>query len=1018
MKLEHYLRCFWGSLLGSYPFWAAPIPAQAQIASDHSMSVPTQVIRSSDNLFEIMEGTQAGNNLFHSFSEFSVPKENIARFVNDNPAIQNVISRVTGSSVSRILGTIQAGGSAPNFNLFLLNPQGIIFGSHASLDLNGSFVATTANAIQFGDRVFFSASSVNDPSLLSVQPSAFFFNQVRAKAIRYQASQQPAIGLNVPSDQSLLLLGGDVTINGGILTAPNGHIELGGLAEPGTVALKMEGSNLSLSFPDNLARADVLLTRGAIVDVKDRGRGSIVINGRNIKITGASELSSGISPGLEASDSKAGEITLQATEAVVIDGSTIGSLVGSGDQAAIGPSGDISINAGSLQLLNGGYLYTISNGQGDAGDININIRDRITLKGRSPDSDSLSSEIANRVSTLGEGKGGNITIKARSLSLADGAIIGTATLGKGNAGNIILQIDDFVSLENTTHDTTQIRTAVDPGAIGNGGTIRLQARSLSLTGGSQLIASVVRSDEILPGGQGKGGDIIVHASDAVNIEGVGLDGYSSGIFANTETGALGDAGDITINTQALRLANGGIINAQTNNAANGGNIRINTQSLEALSGGQLITNSVSSGNAGSIMVNATNRVTLSGSDPTFMDRKAQFGSAVVGNTEAASGLFARSSDRGSAGNLTIQTPQLTLQDGAQVSAASVSSQGGNINLQGLDTLVVDHSNISASTQKGRAGNLTINATQSVRLKGDGGLSVGAIADGIAGNLTVETDQMTIAQGAKVTVSSPQGQAGNLKITARSLTLDQGAITAETGKSGVDSGANITLQLADLLRLENESLISATATGNANGGNIDIDTLLLTVFPPSGSYGSDIIAKAERGNGGSIRINAQGIFGIAERPAILGDQSNDIDASSEFGASGQVQINSTLDPNRGVIQLPETVVDPNDLIAQNPCRRGTQSQFTRTGRGGLPPSPKEDLSSLATQVGLVEPAPIAVQEQGNRLGQVQPTTAIASAIVPTQGWIWNAQGEVVLVAYDPTVIGSQRLQATPEGCPVQ
>jgi filamentous hemagglutinin family protein len=296
MKPDDYLLCFSSSLIFSY--LAVSIPAQAQIASDNSMSVPTQVIRQSDKLFEIIGGTEVGSNLFHSFAEFSVSEENIARFINNNPAILNVINRVTGASASEIFGKIEAGGTAPNFNLFLLNPNGIIFGPNAALDIKGSFVATTANAIQFGNRGFFSASSPNDPSMLTVQPSAFFFNQVRPNSILNQSRHQTetesgdfvSVGLQVPNDKSLLLLGGDVTIDGGMLTAPNSRVELGGLAGTGTVGLNIDDNNFSLSFPDSLVPSDLLLTNGAKVDVTDRGGGSITINARNIEIAGVSKL--------------------------------------------------------------------------------------------------------------------------------------------------------------------------------------------------------------------------------------------------------------------------------------------------------------------------------------------------------------------------------------------------------------------------------------------------------------------------------------------------------------------------------------------------------------------------------------------------------------------------------------------------------------------------------------------------------------------------------------------------------
>jgi large exoprotein involved in heme utilization and adhesion len=276
-----------------------------------------------------------------------------------------------------------------------------------------------------------------------------------------------------------------------------------------------------------------------------------------------------------------------------------------------------------------------------------------------------------------------------------------------------------------------------------------------------------------------------------------------------------------------------------------------------------------------------------------------------------------------------------------------------------------------------------------------------------------TDLLSVTKGSKLTVSSLEGQAGNIDIQAKDLLLDRGSITAETGKSGVASGANINLNVTNYLtlRMQNESLISATANSFADGGNITINTPFLIAFPSSGANGNDIIAKAFFGDGGKIQIDAIAIFGIEESKALVGNSSNNIDASSEFGSTGVVQINRAIDPNKGLVSLPTGVVNPNDLIAQNPCKRGKKSQLTLTGRSELPPGLTEDFNSTETQINWVEPV-ATVNEAPSQ--EIIPKIEAKPRIEPAQGWIFNEKGQVTLVTQ---ANASQRSPLADKGCPV-
>ncbi|HEY9675951.1 MAG TPA: S-layer family protein [Waterburya sp.] len=275
--------------------------------------------------------------------------------------------------------------------------------------------------------------------------------------------------------------------------------------------------------------------------------------------------------------------------------------------------------------------------------------------------------------------------------------------------------------------------------------------------------------------------------------------------------------------------------------------------------------------------------------------------------------------------------------------------------------------------------------------------------------------MSVRNGAQVTVSSPKGQAGNMTIRANSLLLNQGRLFAETAKSSSEGGANITLSGLDLLRMDNESLISANALDQANGGNITIDSTFVVATPPTGPKGSDITANAVRGNGGRVNITTQGQFGIEFRPQLT--PKNDITVSSEFGLTGEFRLNRPdIDPSRGLVNLPTDVVDASNQIAQT-CPTGggsvVQNEFIVTGRGGLPDNPSEVVSTDAVWTDLRTPTAVS---------RIQSEEFVAPRVVTSQPpiveanqWVINEQGEVVLIATTATVTSSSPT-LTPPTCP--
>lgn len=261
----HWQLGSWKLVLASSFFLCGAIAlsgdcAFAQITPDTTLGSENSRVTSTGAVDSIDGGAIRGANLFHSFQEFNANEGRSAYF--SNPAgIENILTRVTGANPSNILGTLGVAGG--NVNLFLINPNGIIFGPNARLDVGGSFVGTTANAIGFGNEGFFSATNPSNPELLTVNPDALLFNQIRAASIENNSVANSGLnpsgfmarGLRVPDGNSLLLVGGDINVDGGGLYAVGGRVELGGLAGAGTVGLNGYGDNLSLSFPDSVERS-------------------------------------------------------------------------------------------------------------------------------------------------------------------------------------------------------------------------------------------------------------------------------------------------------------------------------------------------------------------------------------------------------------------------------------------------------------------------------------------------------------------------------------------------------------------------------------------------------------------------------------------------------------------------------------------------------------------------------------------------------------------------------------------
>ncbi|MEH2179154.1 two-partner secretion domain-containing protein [Nostoc sp.] len=928
-----------------------PAFAQSKIIPDNSLGAESSRVVPLDSVGLPIDMIKGGAirkaNLFHSFQEFNVGKSGYVYFINPSNDIQNILARVTGQNRSEIFGTLgifNAAGVTSNPNLLLMNPNGIVFGKNASLDVQASFVGTTANRIQFGNQEVFGTTNLEALPLLTVNPSALLFNQINKNA----AIQNNGL-LQVPLGRSLALVGGNINLDGGILFAPGGKIDLGGLAEAGTVVLNVDGNNLNLKFPENVIRADVSFANQAFVDVQGAGGGNIAINARNLEILGKSVLSAGIKAGLGTPETVAGDITLNATGDIKVAGykSGIVNFVLSG---AKGNGGNITIDSGSFSLQDGAALSASTFGQGNAGNVTVRAKNAVSLANtaifstvedesvgnggnidisttslsltdgtvlsastfgqgnagnvtvRAKNAVSLaSSTISNNVATGGVGNSGDINIKGTFLSLTDGAKLEASNSGQGNAGNILLQAQDNISANNS-FILSNIGSPQGQQALGNVGNIDLSARTVSLTDGAQLQAG------FYSGGQGNAGLVSVKAQESISFT-----GKNSGIFTNVESGAVGNGSDIQISAPLVKETNGAGVTTSNAGQGSSGKITITAGSF-FLNNAVVTTSNTGQGNAGNILVQAQDNIS------------ANNNSLIASNIGSPEGQLAL----GNVGNIDLSARTVFLTDRAQLQAGFYSGGQGN------------------------AGLVSVKAQESISFTGKNSGIFTDVESGAVGNgsdIQIFAPLVSFTNGAGVTTSNRgQGNSGKINITAGSFFLNNGAgvIASNLGK-GI--GGTVNINASDALTISRDSFINtrlgAGAIGRGGDINIQTENFFVTdgVTISSSSLGegiagdinikadtlglnkSQITAQAASTDGGNINLNFARYLLLRNDSQI----STNAGTAKKGGDGGNISINS-----RFIVAVPK---ENSDISANAFTGSGGNIQINSQGIFGIESRPK-------------------------------------------------------------------------------
>ncbi|NEO45773.1 MAG: filamentous hemagglutinin N-terminal domain-containing protein [Moorea sp. SIO4A3] len=645
----------------------AATTALGQITPDNTLGNESSVVTNlniNGIVIDLIEGGAIrDSNLFHSFQDFNVAEFGAVYFAN--PAgVANILSRVTGANVSNILGTL---GVLGNANLFLINPNGIVFGANSILDIRGSFFGSTADSVLFEDGTVFSTKNPNDKPLLTINiPSGLQYGS-NPGSITNQSSL-----FIVPNGQTLGLIGGEVTIPGGVIAALDGRIELGSVGN-GVVNLTPTDTSFVLDYSAVQAFQDISLSEGAFVITRGESGGSIQVQGANVSLSDRSFVFADT-----RGSGSGGGIVVEASQLSLEGGSRI-----SADVFGSGQGGDVSITTGQLIVSDGAQVSASTFGEGDGGNLSVDADSKVQVIGTSASGRFPSGLFAQTSET---GNGGDVSISTGELMVSDGAQVAASTFGEGEGGNLTVNADSKVQVIGTSASGRFLST-LSTLTLGTGkaGDVSITTGELIVSDGAQVSAETF--------GDGNGGTLTVNASDSVQVIGTSANGeFTSGLLIQANPGATGNAGKLlNITTGKLIISDGAVISARSfEQGSSAGTVDINANSIFLNNNG--IITAETAGDQGNITLSSPD-IQLSNESKITTDANNAIGGNITIDTDILVGLgnsdITANAQLGPGGRVTIKAQSILglefrdrLTPGNDITATS--DLGPSFNISQLD----------------------------------------------------------------------------------------------------------------------------------------------------------------------------------------------------------------------------------------------------------------------------------------------------------------------------------------------
>ena len=844
----------------------AGAPVHAQITTDGTLGA-AKTLQGPNYSITADLGRQAGGNLFHSFGQFSVPTNGSATFSGPT-SVSNIISRVTGGQVSSIDGVLRS--TIAGANLFLINPRGVLFGPHASLDLTGSFTASTANYLKLADGTRFEATATVNPILTSAPPAAFGFLGPTGP-ITVQGSQ-----LQVAEGKSINLVGGSIAVSEASIRTLAGDIRLVGVGGAGEVSLAGEVTAGTTLAPISIQRTE-LSTESA----NGFAPGRILIRGGRITVDDSSVTSINYeqvdAPPVELTAS--GDLTVSAT---TMTSHTVGS----------GRGADTVLTGANVTVDHNSQVRSIAWGQGRGGDVTLTARNdaRVMAAAEDPYYTNVYSEAHDAgaggnllvtgdtvtvrsgnlySSTEGSGPGGSIAVRGREVRVIDGAFVVTyngwgvparsgdidiaateraftggrdwsnaqasvftQTLGSARGGDIRVSAPVIEVVDGLMSGMTF--------ADGRGGDVRLRGHDIRIAENGQLFSYVD------PYARGRGGDLVVEGTGRLEFPAYFVYGGGQGIYSQTL--GEGRGGDVRIDVPVVTISTSGRVQAATFGPGDAGDIFVNAVRIASTKDASFEATAFGgSGNAGNIRIEASESIEYS--------ERAYFWYG---------GIYSRAQGSGNAGSIFVSTPRLSMDDARIQVTAYYSGNGGEIDVRTERLTLANGAQIDARTlpySTGDAGSIRIAATERLEVYGlspiDGafsGVNAQTGGSGAGGGIRISAGGVVLDRGFVKSTTLGAGNAGDITIAARTVTVRNGAsIDASAAAGSRGGGGSIVVNATE----------SILVSGRDTSSNIDVPPILdpnveaiIERGRPQGRAASAITtATGGRGEGGRISLVA-------------------------------------------------------------------------------------------------------------------------------------------------------------------